>query len=219
MDKRHKEEVTFSIVIPTCERLEQVKTLLSSITKSVDFVSDECNCEIIVSDDGRNESTKFYLKNQASDVLWVQGPSKGPGANRNNGVNYSKGKWIIFIDDDCYVEKDFIKQYHKFTSTVSNSVLEGKIVCPDKSNSIFKRQPENAQGGVLASGNFAIRKDLFLEVDGFDEDLLIMEDMEFAYRLKRLGHDFVFCENAVAFHPSQPKSLSYYWTWIFHFKW
>jgi GT2 family glycosyltransferase len=97
--------------------------------------------------------------------------------------------------------------------------LEGKIICPDKKNSIFVRQPENSQGGVLASANFAIRRDLFEEIEGFDEDLEIMEDMELASRLRDMNYKFYFCNSAIAYHSSQPKPLSYYFHWIFHFKW
>ena len=100
-----------------------------------------------------------------------------------------------------------------------NSVLEGKIVCPNKKNSIFLRQPENHNGGVLASANFSIKKSLFNQLDGFDEEFEIMEDIEFASRLKSLGKSFTFCENAIAYHPNQPKDISYYLNWIFHFKW
>ena len=90
------------------------------------------------------------------------------------------------------------------------NVIEGKIICPDKKNSIFVRQPENYNGGVLASGNFAIRKYLFNDLGGFDEEFQIMEDIEFAARLRLHGKSFNFCENAIAFHPRQPKKISFY---------
>jgi len=177
--------------------------------------------KIIVCDDSSNKSVKNILKKHHNEVKWVQGPRNGPGANRNAGIKETTTtcEWIIFIDDDCYVNEDFIKSYSSIMQKELCNVIEGKIVCPDKRNSIFARQPENDKGGVLASGNFAIKKSLFEELKGFDEDFMIMEDIEFAARLKSIDESFMFCENAIAYHPSQTKSFFFYYNWIFHFKW
>jgi GT2 family glycosyltransferase len=177
--------------------------------------------KIIVCDDSSNKSVKNTLDKHHNDVKWIKGPHNGPGANRNAGLKETTTtcEWIIFIDDDCYVNEDFIKSYSSIMQKNLYNVIEGKIVCPDKKNSIFARQPDNDKGGVLASGNFAIKKYLFVEMNGFDEDFLIMEDIEFASRLKSIGEPFIFCENAIAYHPSQTKSIFFYYYWIFHFKW
>ncbi|MBT3667463.1 MAG: glycosyltransferase, partial [Opitutae bacterium] len=148
-----------------------------------------------------------------------KGPQKGPGANRNSGVNFAKNKWLVFVDDDCVVNENFMLGYFNLCKTVPHNVLEGKIICPNKRNSIFVRQPENDKGGVLASGNFAIKKSLFTKIGGFDEDLLIMEDIDLANRIRKENQEIVFCEDSIAFHPAQLKSISFYWSWIFHFKW
>ena len=109
--------------------------------------------------------------------------------------------------------------YYNLIKIGQYDIIEGKIFCPDKRNSIFLRQPDNDKGGVLASANFSIKKEVFLRLGGFDEDLEIMEDMEFHYRAKKNGYKISFCEKAIAFHPSQPKSIYFYCNWIFHFKW
>jgi len=177
--------------------------------------------KIIICDDSNNNSVKDILKLYHRDINWLKGPNRGPGANRNKGLKETTVtcEWIIFIDDDCYVNDDFINSYITMMYNNHCNVIEGKIICPNKKNSIFVRQPDNNQGGVLASGNFAIKKSLFTEMNGFDEDFKIMEDIEFAARLKSIGESFMFCENAIAYHPSQSKSILFYYNWIFHFKW
>ena len=210
-----------NIIIPCCNRPAELNTLLLSLKHSM-LNYDNCMVtKIIVCDDSNNNSVKNKLKNHHSDIKWVKGPRIGPGANRNKGVKETSAscEWIIFIDDDCYVNNDFIKSYSIMMQNNLCNVIEGKIACPNKRNSIFVRQPDNNKGGVLASGNFAIKKSLFTEMNGFDEDFKIMEDIEFATRLKSIGESFMFCENAIAYHPSQTKNISFYYNWIFHFKW
>ena len=175
--------------------------------------------EIIVSDDSDNEDSRLLIRKKFNYIKYVKGKRNGPGNNRNNGSKIAKGKWLIFIDDDCYVNNDFLQSYCSTANKSDHYVIEGKIVCPNKVNSPFYRQPENIIGNCLPSGNFAIKNKIFKEIGGFDEDLKIMEDMELAFRLKSSGYKIHFCTNAIAFHPSQKKKMTFYWEWIFHFRW
>ena len=210
---------SFSIVIPTCNRDQQLAQLIESLIISINFIEGHSECEIIVTDDSTNLKSKKFIEANFPKVSWHKGPQKGPGANRNSGVNFAKNKWLVFVDDDCVVNENFMLGYYNLSKTVPHNVLEGKILCPNKRNSIFVRQPENDKGGVLASGNFAIKKSLFTKIGGFDEDLLIMEDIDLANRIRKENQEIVFCEDSIAFHPAQLKSISFYWSWIFHFKW
>lgn len=210
---------SFSIVIPTCNRDQQLAQLIESLIISIKFIEGHSDCEIIVTDDSTNLLTKKFIDSNFPEISWHKGPQKGPGANRNSGVNFAKNKWLVFVDDDCIVNENFMLGYFNLCKTVPHNVLEGKIICPNKRNSIFVRQPENDKGGVLASGNFAIRKSLFTKIGGFDEDLLIMEDIDLANRIRKENQKIVFCEDSIAFHPAQIKSIAFYWSWIFHFKW
>ena len=210
---------SISIIIPSCNRPSELNRLINSLYNSFQYTKKDIEAEFIISDDSNNYLSKNLINKSFPMVTWIKGPQNGPGANRNNGARIATKEWLLFIDDDCYVNDDFINSYSTMMHNNHCNVLEGKIICPNKKNSIFVRQPDNNQGGVLASGNFAIKKILFTEMNGFDEDFKIMEDIEFAARLKSIGESFMFCENAIAYHPSQSKSILFYYNWIFHFKW
>ena len=62
--------------------------------------------EVIVSDDSKQCIAKELIQEKYSWVKWIEGPKKGPAANRNNGAKYATGDWFIFIDDDCEPQKD-----------------------------------------------------------------------------------------------------------------
>ena len=213
--------IEINIIIPCCNRPKELKKLLHSLKQSMLNCNNCMVSKIIICDDSSNNSVRNSLNHYQQNLKWIKGPRNGPGANRNEGLKETTKtcEWIIFIDDDCYVNDDFIISYGIMMQNNICNVIEGKIVCPNKRNSIFVRQPDNNKGGVLASGNFAIKKSLFVEMNGFDEDFEIMEDIEFASRLKLIGESFIFCKNAIAYHPSQSKSIFFYYNWIFHFKW
>lgn len=215
----NNQRFSISIIIPSCNRPNELNRLINSLYNSFQYTKKDIETEIIISDDSNNYLSKNLINKSFPMVTWIKGPQNGPGANRNNGARIATKEWLLFIDDDCYVNEDFIKSYSSIMQKNLCNVIEGKILCPDKKNSIFARQPDNNQGGVLASGNFAIKKSLFVEMNGFDEDFKIMEDIEFAARLKSMGESFIFCENGIAYHPSQTKSIFFYYYWIFHFKW
>lgn len=213
------QRISISVIIPSCNRPNELNVLIDSLNNSFQYTKKSIETEIIVTDDSCNTLSKELINHNFPSVIWIKGPQNGPGANRNNAVNIASNEWLLFIDDDCYVNEEFIGAYSEMMEKESINILEGKIICPDKKNSIFIRQPENGDGGVLASANFAIRKDLFDKIGRFDEDLKIMEDIELASRLKYFGANITFCSSAIAYHPAQPKKLTYYYHWIFHFKW
>jgi GT2 family glycosyltransferase len=218
LNKKTK-DFSFSIIIPTHNRPVLVEKLIQTLLISIEKINNEYDYEIIICDDSSNSLTKELVTSKFKNIIWTKGPQRGPGANRNSGVCKAKYTWLMFIDDDCYVNEEFMLSYFNLVKSGNHHVLEGKIFCPDKKNSIFARQPDNDQGGVLASANFSIRKEVFARLGGFDEDLEIMEDIEFAYRVKNAGYNIVFCKDAIAYHPSQYKPLIFYWKWIFHIRW
>jgi GT2 family glycosyltransferase len=91
----------------------------------------------------------------------------------------------------------------------SAAVLEGCTITPDKSDNPFREGIENTEGGVYWSCNLGARREDFWAMGGFDEDFEEAggEDMEFAFRFKRLGRIGVFVPRAVVLHPTRPVPL------------
>lgn len=199
-----------SVVIPTCERPQLIAKCLANLTGAD---------EIIVSDDSRTDRTWKLIRDQFPGVKWVRGPQRGPAANRNFGASQASGDWVAFVDDDCIPSHLWVEKLrHALTETI---LVEGKTICPDKTNHPFEEVVENLSGGLLWSCNFGIRRDFFSKLGGFDEDFLEAggEDLEFAWRVRQSGVQILFAPEAVVYHPARRLTLRRWFYRVFQDRW
>jgi GT2 family glycosyltransferase len=165
--------------------------------------SDLPTYEVIVTDDGSKSTAQEMVQNQYPWVRWVEGPRKGPAANRNNGAKQAQGEWLVFTDDDCLPDKGFLSGYHIAAMENQADVLEGKTSPTGIRTRVDMECPANETGGYLWSCNMAVKKELFLQMDGFDENFPgpAMEDVEFRTRLLKGEKTIIFVPDALALHP------------------
>jgi len=184
-----------SIVIPTCDRADALRECLGRV------VDQRAGYEVIVSDDSRTDGPRRVVA-EFPGVRWLEGPRRGPAANRNRGASHAKGEWLVFLDDDCLPESGWLEAYGE-AITDEVDVLEGRTVCPLQDGFAFYEIVENVDGGAFWSCNLAVRREKFLELRGFDEDFTCAcaEDMEFAWRMRKRGLRSVFVEKAAVTHP------------------
>jgi GT2 family glycosyltransferase len=199
-----------SVIIPTCERTEPLGQCLAQL---------EGAAEIIVSDDGQTFHTRQLLECRFPNVRWLPGPRRGPAANRNHGARYAKGDWLAFLDDDCIPDRCWLNEISRVISTAD--VIEGKTVCPVKTNHPLEEVIENVTGDLLWSCNLAIRRDLFEKLGRFDEDFLEAggEDLALAWRIREMKLTVRFAPNAIVYHPARQLSVSKWIYRVFQSRW
>lgn len=89
--------ILFSIVIPTYNRAEFIKTTINSVLEQTYF-----NFELIVVDDGSTDGTQEIIENYLADIRiqYFKVNNRERGAARNFGTLKSKGDYITFLDSD-----------------------------------------------------------------------------------------------------------------------
>ncbi|MDX1953700.1 MAG: glycosyltransferase family A protein [Verrucomicrobiota bacterium] len=189
-----------SVVIPTCNRNDLLERCLEQLTPELQGISGN-DFEIIVTDDSRSfESSK--LQGKFPSVTFLQGPRRGPASNRNHGARHARGEWIVFTDDDCVPEPQWLSSFWKACDG-SIAVYEGKTTCKEGVRSPLEHSPVNLNGGFLWSCNMMIHSGLFKQLGGFDEAFPFphMEDCDMRERIKATGSMIRFVPSAIVDHP------------------
>ena len=199
-----------TVIIPTCERPKLIARCLEHLTEAD---------EVIVTDDSRTDSTRIMVGERFPEARWIKGPRRGPAANRNFGARHASGDLLAFIDDDCIPDRHWVSRMR--SALEATVIVEGRTICPDKTSALLEESVENITGGLLWSCNFGIRRDLFMKLNGFDEEFAEAggEDLEFAWRIKQHGIPLYFAFEAVVSHPVRPISLRRWIYRIFQDRW
>ena len=196
-----RDNIFFSVVIPTYERPDDIRICLNSLSEEIQQGSP--TYEIIVSDDSKSAESRRMVESEFPTVFWAKGKQNGPAGNRNAGVDRAKGQWIVFLDDDCIAQEDYLNAY---ANTIVNQpdiqVFEGRIFADRPRRTWAEGCRENSHGGMLWTSNLCISRSLFYEIGKFDERFKVAyEDVEFAHRLKQRKTKTAFISDAAVCHP------------------
>lgn len=173
-----------SIIIPALNEKERLPILLESI-KNQDFA----DYEIIVADANSTDKTLEIAKEYDCKIVVGGLPAKG----RNEGTKIAKGEIFFFLDADTFLPNNFL---NKTLSEFNNRKLDLASFClspmPKKIMSsfflnIFYNQPIILLQNILphAATGMLVKKDLFEQLGGFDEDVKLAEDHYLARRARK----------------------------------
>ncbi len=221
-----------SIIIPVLNAEKTISKTLHSVLASSfrDF-------ELIVVDDGSTDGTLSLVSGFAVRVI-KSGPRRGPAHARNLGAKESKGDALLFLDSDVCLRGDTVQK-------MMETINEGRA---DAAAAIYSRRSLNAgffrnfkalhnysyckfvepQVGadvIFATFCAMIRKDLFMELGGFDVRYKSndIEDYELGYRMVDRGYTLVRNRAVEVDHhfPAFPRGVrlyyrrTYLWTKLF----
>lgn len=200
-------QMKFSVIIPTYHRNDLLAKCLDCLAPNIQTLPTD-QYEVIVTDDGFQTTAEEMIKQDYPWVKWVAAPRKGPAANRNNGAKYAQGEWLVFTDDDCLPDPQWLMAYRDaINNQINYLVLEGRTYVDRPRQSLAETSPINETGGYLWSCNFAIQRQLFESIGSFDERFpyAAMEDVDLRLRLRKHGHKFFFSKQASVCHPWREK--------------
>lgn len=191
-----------SVILPAYNNIHTIEQLLVSLGNQ-SLPSNEF--EIIAVDGGSTDGTREYLESlnfENSFKLIKQEKNLGIGSARNCGMYAAESEILLFIDCDMDVEKDWVEKHTvpieegKWDGAVGN--VRHDIKEKTKFNQYLDRPRRGAKGyqkekqldhGHFQYWNSSIRKELLIEVGGFDEkiDLWGGEELELMVRVENQG--------------------------------
>src|SRR3989344_3666179 len=198
-------EKSVSVVTAVLNRKPQIKKYLDAI-----LTSNYKDYEVIVVDgystDGTKEILYEYSKKNRKLKVFIE---KKPGRNaaRNLGINKSRGEIIIFVDSDCIVSKNWMREIVKPFSDKEVGGVIGRTMADKKG--IFWYHMENDYLQFIGH-NSAYRKVIIKKLNGFDLRFrTAKEDTDLAWRVIENGYNVVFAKKAEMIHLSRRVSIFY----------
>src|SRR6187401_2334687 len=100
----------FSIIIPTHNRIPQLSECLRGVS-ALDCPREKM--QVVVVNDGGTEIPKAQVMDwqRELDFAVLTQTHRGPSAARNLGARHARNLWLVFTDDDCVPERDWLKQF------------------------------------------------------------------------------------------------------------
>ncbi len=172
-----------SVIITTKNEESNIATCLKSI-ESQTYPQDKS--EIIIVDNNSTDKTKEIARRYAGQV-YNFGPNRA--AQLNFGAKKAIGKFILYLDADMILDKNVIEECLNSCEGGSRVALyiPERIVGQNFFSKIrdFERSFYNA---TCVDAVRFVKKDKFLEVRGFDENLLFgSDDWDFDRRIRESG--------------------------------
>lgn len=170
------------------------------ISKCIETILDQSykNIEIIIVDDGSTDNTKNIIKKYPVKLL--EQNHKGPGAARNLGAKQSSGKILVFVDSDMEFDKNYI---YELIQPIINGNAIGSVHygerCANPENILAKFQgsPQLEYDDGVDEVFRAIRKDKFMEVNGFDLEKDYSDDRSLC---EKIGCFPIRISSAICYH-------------------
>jgi succinoglycan biosynthesis protein ExoM len=204
---------TVAICIPTFQRREGLRRLLSALARQVSI--EHCDVTIIVIDNECSPETKAICDNfvplMAFPVVYCREPLRGISRVRNKGVETARqyAEFLVFIDDDEVPSPEWLSQLiecqDKYSADVVAGPVEPHFTCSVprwiQEGGFFDRE-RYATGTILTetrTGNVLIKMDVFDRIGLFDDRFALIggEDTDFFMRVHQAGGRMIWADNAV----------------------
>src|SRR5579883_1240757 len=197
-----------SIVVPTHRRPRQLRQLLRSLDDQL-YPSELLELVVVPTEgDEAFEVMREYCKVGRIRAIYEEchgDPLRGRSASakRNYGVSLASSPWIAFIDDDCVADRSWIHGASQFFREPTVGGIEGKktIPLPEKPTATYKGLLSFTRPGGYQTCNMFYRRDVFLEVNGFDLRFpFYFEDTDLAWTVLDAGYEIRYAPDAVVQH-------------------
>lgn len=156
-----------------------------------------------------------------------------PSENRNRGIEKSSEEYLIFLDDDAFINSDYLKKINEFFKKIPEAdLVGGPQLTPLRGEKFFARasgavltssfgsfrvnkryrktkEIRNANEEDLTSANLCIKKSALDKIGKFDTRLYPGEDPELIIRAKKNNLKVFYNPEMIIFHKRRAEFPKY----------
>ena len=218
----------FSVVVPTFQRPDVLGTTLQALL-ATDYPPEKF--ELIIVDDASDPGTQAVIdavSPRPVRLTLLQGDGRGAAAARNLGAAAASGDYLVFVDDDIVVPPNHLRaqletralhgecisgaDWWEFTPQVRADLCASRVgrfrLALEDSYRKRGRERWAVQNG-LAAAHLTIRRDVFIQLRGFDERFprAGVEDWEFCLRARDHGWNLILDNSLLLLHNDRRLTL------------
>jgi GT2 family glycosyltransferase len=206
-----------SIIIVTYNNAKEIQNCINSVLKQA-FEP----FEIIIVDNASADNTVNLIRESFPDIRIIRNQDNiGFGGGNNTGVKHASGDIIVFLNPDTIVLSGWLEE-------LVNSLVRGKKIIATSKILTYDGLMINTCGNIIhftglaftrgygshptayprpeyvteASGcSFAIWKEDFIKIGGFDETIFLYhDDVDFSIRAHLMGYNILFVPSSTVKH-------------------
>ncbi|MEX0646266.1 MAG: glycosyltransferase family 2 protein [Balneolaceae bacterium] len=219
-------KTTFSIIIVTWNAIHHLKRFLPSVADT-----DYPNLEIIIADNASDDGSGEWVENHYPQCKVITfDENHGYCGGNNRAARHANGEVLIFLNNDVETDPNWLntldlafrnkkadivqpkmrsvenRRYFEYAGAAGGFIdWLGYPFCRGRIFDVVEEdhgQYDESVNIFWASGAaFAIRKDLFLETGGFDEDFEFhMEEIDLCWRCHHLDSRIICEPGSIVYH-------------------
>ncbi|WGF91352.1 glycosyltransferase family 2 protein [Aequorivita marisscotiae] len=206
-----------------------VRYFLEQCIRSVKIATANLHSEIIVIDNDSEDDSCQMVKTLFPEVILIENSENvGFSKANNQAVAVAQGEYICILNPDTAVSEDTFINTLKYAESITNIgalgvylmdgtgnyLPESKRNLPTPKVSLLKltgfpqkyyakqlSETEQGEVGVLVGAFMLIKKNIYDEVGGFDEDYFMYgEDIDLSYKITKAGYKNHYLGNTTVLH-------------------
>jgi len=236
---------SLTVAICTKDRPDNLARCLKSLLKIRQNAAE--SLEILIVDNAPSDERTKELVTSLPELRYVREPKAGLDFARNRALQEATGEFLAFLDDDVVVDSQWLDGFWEawaenpdagaFTGLVLPYELATDAQVLFELGGGFRRGFEKIRYGQVLPGNplypcgsgifgagcnMAFRREVLLEIGGFDDALDTGAplpgggDLDIFYRVVRAGYPLVYEPRYLIFHQHRQdlvKLRRQYWSW------
>jgi glycosyltransferase involved in cell wall biosynthesis len=180
---REPQDNRVSVIIPTKNSARTITSCIEAIKKQT-----HTNLEIIVIDSDSVDGTDQLARDLGAKVIRLAGERTRA---KNRGISVADGDFVVFIDSDMSLEPTVIEDCIRACSTdkkIAGVIIPEKTIGPGFWVRVRDFERSFYDGTAIESARF-FRRNVAMQVNGFDEDVVFFEESTLPHKIQNLGLD------------------------------